>query len=139
MTAQLISIDDLPPLLQHITELIGLDRCLRLVEAWGGTKVYIPMDEHLDDDHWLVRCIGAEAAAALCAGLGSGDLLLPKAATAIRAARNRAIVEALQQGASTREMALRYRLTERQVWEIKARCGLSGRDPRVLDGQLALF
>jgi hypothetical protein len=55
----------LPPTLQEIADAAGLAAALKLAEARGGTEVYIPAQA--PDGHWLVECVGREAADKICA------------------------------------------------------------------------
>ena len=131
-----IRLDDLPPLLAEITGLIGLGATVQLAEHWGGVRHYYPRPEFLTEDHPLVRLLGADSARALCAYIGGGEVTVPKADLALRAARDRAIRNARGEW-SVRQLAARYRLSERRVWEI-----VSGADPQTAAeacGQLRLF
>jgi Mor family transcriptional regulator len=112
-----IRLDDLPPLLAEITQLIGLGPTVQLAEHWGGVRHYYPRPEFLSADHPLVALLGLEAARALCQYIGGGEVTVPKADKALRAARDRAIRHARGTW-SVRQLATRYRLSERRVWEI---------------------
>lgn len=49
-----------PPILVEIAEIVGVAAALRLVDAYGGTTLYVP--ETAAPEHRLVQSIGAEAA-----------------------------------------------------------------------------
>ncbi|PRA86942.1 hypothetical protein CQ054_07020 [Ochrobactrum sp. MYb29] len=75
-------LDDLDGLtvFETLEELIGYDLTIKLCRQHGGRDIYIPYSAA--DDHWLVLCIGREAADMLCkhfsVGVRSGTrLLLP--------------------------------------------------------------
>lgn len=121
MNAQLHMVDagDLPPRLAELAQVIGLPATLRLVEARGGTRIYVP--EQATDDHWLVPLIGLPALQQLAATHAREYLELDRAAAALRAARDRHIVAQVQAGASTAKIALQCGLTQRQVFNILAR------------------
>lgn len=119
--APAIDVDDLSPTLRIICDLIGLPATLALVHARGGVRVYIPYADHLSAGHWLVQLLGRERAEALCRGLGSGELTIPRARRALQLARDRAIHAERASGASARQLASRYQLSERQLWEILSR------------------
>ncbi len=131
-----IRLDDLPPLLAEIARRIGLGDTIALAEAWGGVRHYYPRPENLTDDHPLIALLGRESAAQLCGYIGGGDVTLPKADRALRAARDRAI-RAARATCSVRTLATRYRLSERRVWEIVA--GAERKQSGAAYGQMRLF
>jgi Mor family transcriptional regulator len=69
--------DDLPPVLQEIERLIGLDLALKLVDGWGGLNLYIP--EKLTKNHRLSRTIGLDAAQRLSGVYGGDTIIMPRA------------------------------------------------------------
>ena len=110
---------DLPPRLAALAALIGLPATLRLVEARGGTRIYVP--DEASNDHWLARLIGLPALQHLVAQHARDYLELDRGASALRAVRDRQIVADAQGGASTATLALECGLTQRQVFNILAR------------------
>ncbi len=115
-----VEADDLPASLTDIADLIGLPATLDLVETWGGVQMYFPLPRSLSDVHPLVQVLGGERAARLCERYGGDDFRIPRALDALRRARDRLIHHEHAQGASARTLALRYRLSERRLWEILA-------------------
>ncbi|WP_424682939.1 hypothetical protein [Frateuria sp. YIM B11624] len=113
---------DLPPRLAALAQVIGLPATLRLVEARGGTRFYVP--EQATTDHWLAPLIGPGALALLVQHYGREYLELDRAAAALRAARDRQIVADAREGASTATIALQCGLTQRQVFNILARANV---------------
>lgn len=113
-----INTDLLEPILQDIVELIGLPHTMRLVETYGGVRLYVPK-QSLEDDHDLVRLIGREAAEKLQTIYGGESHFdIPKAERALRAVRDaeiRAARTARTGRMSVRELALKYGLTERNI------------------------
>jgi Mor family transcriptional regulator len=69
--------DDLPPVLQEIERMIGLELTLKMVERWGGLNVYVP--EKLPRNHRLARTIGLEAAQRLSDVYGGDTIIMPRA------------------------------------------------------------
>ena len=121
----------LPPILRDIVDLVGMHPTMKLVEAYGGVRLYVPKGE-LAEDHYLVRLIGREAAEKLQAMYGGEPHFdIPKAERAMRAVRD-ARIRAQRPGTSVRALALEHRLTERQIRTI---CGELGED----DNQVDLF
>ena len=116
-----VSADDLPPRLAQLAELIGLTATLRLVDARGGTVVYVP--DVATTEHWLARLLGIEVLAKLVKAYPRDFMHIDRAAGALRAARDRHIVARHRDGQSTASLALDYQLTQRQVFNILARTG----------------
>lgn len=110
----------LPDSLRELVVAMGIGPVLALVERYGGTRIAVPTPARLRPDHPYLLLLGREAALALCRAWGGAeDRYLPQAAAAVRCARNREMVELYQQGDhSARELALKYRLSDRQVWNI---------------------
>jgi hypothetical protein len=118
-TLHQVDANDLPPRLAALAALIGLPATLRLVEARGGTRIYVP--DIANHDHWLARLLGLPALQALVAEHARDYLELDRAASALRAARDRQIIIDVREGASTASVALQCGLTQRQVFNILAR------------------
>ncbi len=101
---------------------IGTRLALRLVEARGGVRVYIPSQERLTSDCPLAQIIGVEAAAKLAAlGKAWGDqwVTIPLARAYVRRQRDREI-RARYRTETAAALALEYDLSERQVYAIAA-------------------
>jgi len=111
-----VDVELLEPLLRQLVDLIGLPATMAIVEAHGGTLLNIP--RQADQNATLVALVGAEKAAILGRALGPDRLLIPKAAPALLAVRNRQILAQLRTR-SVRQVARDFKLGERQVWNIK--------------------
>lgn len=118
-----IDIADLQPRLAELADVVGLRATLKLVEKRGGGRVWIPHEpaEH----HDLTRVVGGIAARKMRDYYGGGDwFLVDKAAAAVRAARDRAIVAEHNAGVSVERLAPKYDLTMRHVWRILSQAGI---------------
>ena len=124
---------ELPAVIAEIAEIAGPEAAWALARAKGGTRVFIPAEAKAD--HWLVELVGIEAARRICAHyrIMSGNsrmngvwLLIPMAAAARSAER---WTEALSQGLSIAETALRMGVHERTVSRRRAEHG-RGNDKR---------
>ncbi len=113
---QHLDVDDLPESMAEVVEVIGLPAALRLAEGLPGVRVYVP--ERASEDHRLVEILGREAADRLCSHYATENLYIPRCIHAIRAVRNLAIYRQRHIGAAT--LAMRYGLTDRQVYNIIA-------------------
>lgn len=124
------------PALQEIVDLIGMERACALVEWRGGTYAYVPRRLTDDDAREIVGVIGRDAVELLSQHYGGSRLYVPRGGEArrLRAQRNEAIVAEYDAGMSAMQLALRYGLTERQVWRI-----ISAAPPPVDTSQLKLF
>lgn len=97
----------LPPLLNRIADVAGMDAALRVAELRGGSQVYIP--PKAAPDHWLTQAVGPEAAQHICdlftEGLAGCHITIPVGPHS-GANRTRAQVdEMLRQGISANEIA----------------------------------
>ncbi|WP_328184657.1 Mor transcription activator family protein [Marinobacter sp. OP 3.4] len=111
--------DYLPTSLKELIDVIGLEATQALVSVYGGTRLTVPAK--MRDDHPLAELLGVEAARTLSQHYALERVDVPTGSAATKAARNRKMREEHQvEGISVRRLALRYRLTERRVWEILA-------------------
>lgn len=115
-----IDVQLLEPLLRQLVDLIGLGPTMALVDAYGGTRLCIA--EKADENQALVALVGPENAALLGRHFGRERPLIPKAGAALRALRDRRIVADLER-MSVRQVALKYQLHERRIWQIQAERG----------------
>ena len=106
----------LPQSMADLVDIIGLPSVLKLMDAFGGTEVWIP--EKLNHAHDLVAAVGAEAAQTLCEYMSRERVKVPRGAAIRREVRNRAIRRERHEGAKLAELALRYGMTDRQVLNI---------------------
>lgn len=113
-----IDIDQLPQSAAEIVDVVGVEAALRLVEAWGGVRLYVP--QQMPKDHLLVSTLGREEADELAARYGGESIQVPRCLHALRAVRNTRMRRERARGDSPALLALRYRLTERQVYSILA-------------------
>lgn len=120
-----IDIEDLPAQAREIADLVGLGATTALVASYGGVRLYVP--KTIVPDHPLVHLIGSAAAQQLAQRYGGDHLELPRCADALRRVRNRALVHDAKQ-MSQRDLALKYRLTERAVRLIWRDAGLPADD-----------
>lgn len=129
--------NELPPLLQTISEQIGLAATLRLVELYGGSDLFVP--KRFDKEHALVAAIGMEACEQLSLSYDSTTLYIPRCVRAIRAARDYEINERyLNEQIDQRQLAKMYELTVRQIRTI-VNSPASLLRTQAPDAQLALF
>ena len=114
-----LRLEDLPETAREIVEIIGLPKALRLVEELGGTSFPLPRSD------WdglrmemLAKVVGEDATRRLIERYAGTALYIPCCAAAMRAARDRAIQSEYLAGTPVYRLALKYRLTERRIWQI---------------------
>lgn len=113
-----IDVDQLPPSAAEIVSVVGVEAALRLVEAWGGVRLYVP--QQMTEDHDLVNLLGGDSADQLASRFGGERIQVPRCLQALRAMRNARIRRARHDGATPAELALIHGLTERQIYAILA-------------------
>jgi hypothetical protein len=128
----------LPGILADIAEVAGLQAALALADQYGGTQVDIP--RHAHDQHWLVRCVGREAADRICAHMtimdadgrtrGARGVLIPRGPMALMRKARRRLADEIRAGRSVRDASRIAGLSERTGWYVKAEIdGQRRRDP----------
>lgn len=115
----------LPGVLGEIADVAGEEAALAIAAVRGGTQIYIPPEP--DNDHWLCRLVGRDAARAICdqltCGVGPRRVDLPLGPTG-HAAKNRAKVDAMiADNCSERDIALATGYTIRAVRRRRAMLG----------------
>lgn len=125
--------EDLPEGIADLVDAIGFGATLKLIEHCPGIRIRPPREDRLHAEHRLVRAIGFDAARALSRLAEGLKIEVPRGATAIRRARNRAMKRD-EQTMSQPQLALKYGLTQRQVRTI-----LNGFDEDADARQSALF
>lgn len=103
-------------ILTEIAEVAGWEAALKLVDIAGGRSVRIPATPA--PDHWLTMALGEEAAAKLCKIYPGSALWIPKNESVVRAFRDRQIREDRRNGLTIAAIAGKYKLTDRQVYNI---------------------
>lgn len=107
---------------KEAAKLVGHDVVAKIMEHLGGTEIYIP--QYRVRGSALSRIIGIEATMALAEEFGGLTINVPKGDIAKITARNRIIAQERQAGETTVALALKYRLTERQVRNIYRKTGV---------------
>lgn len=112
---------DLPGVLAEIAAVAGEAAAVAVARAKGGTRAYLPGPDRLLPGHWLVATVGMEAAQAIAARLGGGDVEIPLGPYAGNRARvHAAIREAARRGESEAAIARLVGVTDRTVRNLKA-------------------
>ena len=140
------SLRNLPQTIQTIAELVGMPATARLVEAFGGTTFPVPVGGNrkkgLMRRAALGQVVGDEAAEKIVRHFGGSELYIPRCAYQLRASRDQALIKdfdelcaaGLSANEATNELALKYRLSNRRVYDI-----LNQPLPQAPDRQISLF
>lgn len=115
--APALSAEDLPESVKDVLESIGLEATLKLIERFGGSRVYVPRPDFITEDHDVARAIGVPLARKLAALCRNERMGLPRAAKAISRARDRVLRSDLA-SMSVSQCARKYKMTERNVYFI---------------------
>lgn len=102
------------PLLEDLGQVIGADAVVRLCEALGGTRIYVPRT--IGENHPLAAAIGMKAARSLAEHYYGTMLELPKAFHR----RSRALELAKSGQLTAGQVALQTDYTERHVRRLLA-------------------
>ncbi len=105
--------------LDEIVRLIGEQAALHLVEAFSGTRIYLPHPSRVNPDGPVARALGLEAAIRLSSEWPQCEIEIPKSDKLLRRERDRRI-KAEPATMLIRDIARKYGLTERQVYRIRA-------------------
>lgn len=111
---------NLSPFLYGLSELIGLANAMKLVEAYGGTTLYVP--QTISDSHKIAVLIGIDAAKKLSAEYPGTTITIPLSTTGDHAqqaaVRREKIRELKSQGLSHSAIARELKTTDRTVRKV---------------------
>jgi|SRR5271154_540041 len=107
-------------MLQELINLIGPDAAAKLIDLFGGTRLYIPQSPQEDD--LLCASIGIEAAAKLARTYGGDRLEMPNPTP-----RRARILALRQTGCSVDAIARQLGCTRRRVFQVLAEARASKR------------
>ncbi|PIE13807.1 MAG: hypothetical protein CSA70_03570 [Rhodobacterales bacterium] len=116
----------LPPLLNEIADVAGLDAALAMADARGGSRISIPA--RVGANHWLVETVGKDAADKICAHFRTGAdgqmgkvLDLPLRPDLDLAKRRKKIDQMIERGVSADKIAVATRTHRTTVFRRKAK------------------
>jgi hypothetical protein len=108
-----------PVNLLEIIEVIGEAAALQLVERFGGTTPRLPALRNITADHPLAQCLGIDLLTVLVKAVGGGRwLYVAQCKRGLIAQRNREIVERYSAGEKVDNLARRYSISDRHIWNI---------------------
>lgn len=101
---------------QEVTQLIGQEAAVKLAAQYGGTRLYIPAT--IKPEHDLCQLLGQVAAQQLAEEFCGLTLEIPRDVDSQIRQRNKLIMTDRAAGMTQRQLALKYRLTERTIRKI---------------------
>lgn len=120
-------------LLPELVEVIGRAATSKLIEAFGGTRLYVPRS--IGVHHPIAVKLGMRAAAQLADRFGLTSIDLPNP----NLRRQRAL-DAARSGTMTRaQVALAFGYTERGVYKMLAKAGIEMPEDQADERQRRLF
>lgn len=124
---------DLPESLQQMIAAIGPNATMALVEAYPGTTQRLPAISNVAT-HPFKEVIGEVLLMGLVKAIGgSRDIYIPRCLDGVRRKRDQAIVREYLASAPVSDLALKYHLSDRQIWRILKETNMQD------DRQQALF
>lgn len=103
-------------ILTDLAEVAGWTATMEIVKLRGGVQIRIPAEA--TEDHWLTFAVGKEAAAKICAHYGGSHLWIPKNEADLLRLRNGQIAQDRAAGTTINALAQKWRLTDRQIYNI---------------------
>jgi Mor family transcriptional regulator len=113
-----IILQRLPKLLSEIAGLIGVSSACLLARRFGGTRLTFSCRRNTYNA--VVDMLGPENAAKLAKHYDAEEVAIPRASRLETFLKHRDVVQRRREGTKVRDLALQYRLTERQIWQILA-------------------
>ncbi len=97
---------------------IGPEAALRLIEVFGGARIYVPVMGEPIEHSPLFPILGADALTALVNACSGDQFILPRCERYMRAQRNAEICRRHRAGERAWVLAVEFKLTESTIWEI---------------------
>ncbi|MBF0187903.1 MAG: helix-turn-helix domain-containing protein [Magnetococcales bacterium] len=109
----------LPASMKSIAEIIGFQAALKMISAFGGTRVSVPKTNRvINDNHRICKVIGVDLTRLLVAYIGGEVLHIPQSKALDRARRNTEILALYDEGMSAAKLARKFQLTETMIYKI---------------------
>ena len=113
----------LPPLLNEIADVAGVEAALALADARGGSRVSIPAKAA--DTHWLVETLGRDSADKICehfrSGYGGSVIDLPVGPSSSANATRKKVDQMIRDGVSADKIAQITRVHRTTVFRRKSK------------------
>ncbi|QQC83029.1 transcriptional regulator [Acinetobacter bereziniae] len=107
----------MPKNFSFVAKLIGVEASLQLIDAYGGTSIFIPNKYALNIDHDISRVISLKKLQLLSEQLGNNSIEIPMGSPIFVAMRNR-MVRDLAKKESKAKIARKFGVTQRTIRSI---------------------
>ena len=104
--------------LATLSDLVGLEKALQIVQTYGGTRLYIPTWQHLKGVHPLVTLLGVHDALLLCERFGGDSVKVPTGKRIFEKDRQTTIARRLKAGETAADLAREFGMTEDSIYRI---------------------
>lgn len=120
----------IPDSIVRLAESIGWDVVLKLVECYPGMRLRVPVK--MSENHILAQQLGMTGALALVKLCADEEIYISKVKAHVLACRNAKIIQEYTDGITVPELARRYDLSDRQIYNVLIK-------PAATDRQLSIF
>lgn len=110
---------ELPSTLSEMVGVVSQDAILKLVEAYGGQKIYIP--SKADPQSKLAQVVTENDLKVLCKHYHGCEVVVPKMQKLRTQFRDRQIIKDRDEGMNINELASKYNRSARQIQNILSR------------------
>ena len=104
----------MPKNFAFIAKLVDVEAALQLIDAYGGTCIFIPAKHALNIEHEISRVIGLKKLQLLSEQLGNNTIEIPMGSPIVVAMRNRMIRD-LAKKESKPKIARKFGVTQRTI------------------------
>ena len=104
-----------------LQDLLGNEKFLSLVQAFGGMSLYVPARDNLGVVHSIAQIIGIEHAKRLAHEYGPGTINVPNLKRELAKIQHKQMIERRRAGKTISKIAAEFCCTERWVKIIVAR------------------
>ncbi|WOE42920.1 Mor transcription activator family protein [Acinetobacter chinensis] len=105
----------MPKNFAFVAKLIGVEASINLIQAYGGTSIFVPSKHALKVSHEITHIIGLKALKLLSEQLGNGTIEIPMGTPITVAMRNKAVRDHALREPSKPKLARHFGLTLRSI------------------------
>lgn len=100
-------------MIEELIALVGFDAFVKLACVFGGTKLYVGLNENTEKK--LIVVMGSEAAKKMMHAYPAQWIYVPKYTSSAIYTRNKLIARDCDAGLSLNQLAMKYELSQRQI------------------------
>lgn len=110
---------DLPGVIRELIDEIGLEATMRLVDNYGGLLLRIPREPKPGSP--MERRLGQPAFDRLIGRWAGDRIWVPRCVALLTERRDQALLAEYEAGTPSKELARKFKVSDRHVWRILAR------------------